>query len=698
LNWARNPIDAFVLAKLEAKGLQPGAAADRITLLRSVSLDLIGLPPTPEETADFLSDKSPDAYEKVVDRLLTSPRYGERWARHWLDLARYAESEGFKADEFRPNIWRYRDYVIQSFNEDKPYDRFVKEQIAGDEMWPGDPAAKIATAFNRHYPDESNARNLVQRRQEILNDITDTVGSVFLGMTYSCARCHDHKFDPILHVDYYRLQAFFANVIAADEIDLMPQDHVSDYQARLAVWEEKTKGIRDQMNAILEPQRKKVVDDLFEKYPAEIQAAILKGDKERSPMEWLMYYKAKPYMNPEEAQIAGGLRGENKSNFEALKKELAEFADLYPGDPPIAAGIRDVNGTAPATHVLAAGSYERPLEEVQPGLLSLLDPAPAQIRPPEAIASTGRRTALANLLASPENPLTARVMVNRLWHYHFGKGIVANPSDFGIMGMGRSHPELLDWLADEFVKNGWSIKKMHRLMVTSSTYRQSTAYREEAARLDSDNKLYWRFPRQRLEGEVIRDSSLYVAGLLNLKMGGPGVYPPLPAGMGTKGVYRNWTTSEDEDRNRRSVYISVRRNLRYPMLEVLDMPDTHESCARRDTTVSAPQALAFMNSEMVLAWAQSFAGKVLKAAGSDANKQIEYAYRRAYSRAPTGSEKDTAFTFFGRHKDIIAERIAGSEKLALPAYVPDGVEPAKAAALVDFCHMLLNSNEFVYRN
>ena len=242
--WGRNAIDSFVLAKLEAKGITPGADADKVTLLRRVSLDLTGLPPTPEEMSVFLSDKSTDAYEKAVDRLLASPRYGERWARHWLDLARYAESEGFKADEFRPNVWRYRDYVIQSFNEDKPYDRFVKEQIAGDELWPNEASARIATAFNRHYPDESNARNLVQRRQEILNDITDTVGSVFLGMTYGCARCHDHKFDPILHADYYRLQAFFANVGAADDYTLLPKDQQAGYLTRLATWEEKTKEIR----------------------------------------------------------------------------------------------------------------------------------------------------------------------------------------------------------------------------------------------------------------------------------------------------------------------------------------------------------------------------------------------------------------------------------------------------------------------
>jgi hypothetical protein len=694
--WVRNPIDAFILTKLEAKQISPGTEADKVTLLRRVTLDLTGLPPTPAEMDAFVADARPTAYETAVDRLLASPRYGERWARHWLDLARYAESDGFKADEFRPNVWRYRDYVIQSFNDDKPYDRFVKEQLAGDEMWPSDPNARIATAFNRHYPDESNARNLVQRRQEILNDVTDTVGSTFLGLTYGCARCHDHKFDPILHADYYRLQAFFANVGAADGYSLLPPNEDAAYRAKLAVWEEQTKDIRAQIKTLLEPARKKIVTELFEKYPPEIQAAILKPDTERTPMEWQMAYKAKPYMNPDDEDVAGSLRGEKREKYNALLKELRKFADLYPGDAPRGTGIIDITAKPPATHILAAGSYERPTEQVEPGFLTILDPNPARIAPPDGVTSTGRRTALANWIASPDNPLTSRVMVNRIWHYHFGRGIVANPSDLGVMGGAPSHPELLDWLASEFVRNGWSIKKLHRTIVTSSTYRQTAMYREDAAGIDPDNKLLWRYPRQRLEGEVIRDSALAVAGILNLKMGGPGVYPSLPKGM-TVGRTK-WGASEGDEQNRRSVYISVRRNLRYPMLEVLDMPDTHESCARRETTISAPQALTYMNSETVLGWAQAFAGRVLQDAGADTARQIEQAYRYAYTRSPNGSEKDTAMTFFARHQQILKQREAANEKLALPPVIPAGVSREHAAALVDFCHMLLNSNELVYRN
>jgi len=332
--WVKNPVDAFVLAKLEAKNIQPNPAADRVTLLRRVSFDLVGLPPTPEEIDAFVNDKSPNAWEKVVDRLLASPHYGERWGRHWLDLARFAESEGFKSDETRPNAWRYRDYVIQSFNSNKPYDRFVQEQIAGDELWPNDPQARVATAFNRHYPDESNARNLMQRRQEILNDITDTTGATFLAMTYGCARCHTHKFDHILHTDYYRLQAFFANTAADDHIPLISPKEIDAYKAKLALWEEKTKDVRSQIDAMLAPVKAKQYKEVFDKYPDEIQAAITKPPAERNPFEWQMYYKAKPYLEFDDESSLKLLKGEEKKKYLDLKAELDKFKEFYPGELP----------------------------------------------------------------------------------------------------------------------------------------------------------------------------------------------------------------------------------------------------------------------------------------------------------------------------------------------------------------------------
>jgi len=393
-DWVRNPIDAFVLSKLESRGLKPSPAADRVTLLRRVSFDLIGLPPTPEEVESFVNDTAPNAYEKVVDRLLASPHYGERWARHWLDLARYAESDGFKADDTRPNVWRYRDYVIQSLNQNKPYDRFIKEQIAGDELWPSDPAARIATAFNRHFPDEYNARNLMQRRQEILDDITDTTGSAILGLTYGCARCHDHKYDPILQADYYRLQSFYANTAVDDQIQLMSDEEVRRYRAALAVWEEKTKDVRDRIAALLAPRKKALLDEFIDKYPPEIQAAIAKPAADRTPYEWQMFYQAKQYMAFDDDAAAKTLRGGEREKYKALKSELAQFANLHPGELPQGVGMRDVSANAPATKILKVGAWDNPMNEVQPGFLTMIAPGPAKVVP--TANSTGRRTALAN--------------------------------------------------------------------------------------------------------------------------------------------------------------------------------------------------------------------------------------------------------------------------------------------------------------
>src|SRR6266404_1867027 len=322
-DWVENPVDAFILAELEAKGLKPAPPADKVTWLRRATLDLTGLPPTPEEVDDFLADRSAKTFERVVDRLLASPRYGERWARHWLDLARYAESEGFKADEIRPNAWRYRDYVIKSFNNDKPYDRFIKEQIAGDELWPDDPDARVATAFNRHYPDESNARNLMQRRQEILNDITDTTSAVFMGLTVACARCHDHKYDPIRQSDYYRLQAFFANSGAADDIPLVSDKELKRYREQLAHWADQTRGIREEMNALAEPHRCAIIKDYVDKYPQEIQDALNKPPADRSPIEWQMVHKANQYLEPGSYQylatdsaVESRLKGDQKQRWQ----------------------------------------------------------------------------------------------------------------------------------------------------------------------------------------------------------------------------------------------------------------------------------------------------------------------------------------------------------------------------------------------
>jgi hypothetical protein len=681
---ASNPIDAFVRSALAARHLAPAPPADRATLIRRAYLDVLGLPPTPEEVRAFQADSTPGAFTRVVDRLLASPHYGERWARHWLDLARYAESEGFKLDETRPNAWRYRDYVVQSLNDDKPYDRFVQEQIAGDELWPEDSAARIATGFNRHYADESNARNLRHRRQEILNDITDTVGGVFLGMTYACARCHDHKFDPILQADYYRLQAYFANTAAKDDIPVVSREEVARHATAEQRWEEATREIRAALEALEAPRRREIEKDFVDKYPDEIQAALRKPETERTPFERQMAWKARQYLDPRSREyiandeaVKGKIAAADKPRWQQLRKQLEDFKLLRPAPLPIASAMVDLEGPPPATHILFKGAPDRPLDPVTASLPRILNLSPRGIR----------RSDLARSLTDPANPLVARVMVNRIWQHHFGRGLVGTPSDFGLKGDRPTHPELLDWLAAELVSGGWSLKHIHRLILTSATYRQSSLEREEPARIDPSNRLLWKYPRHRLEGEVIRDASLAAAGLLNLKAGGPGVFPPLPAGM--PAPRGGWPVEKEvSERNRRSLYIFVRRNTRYPLFDTFDMPDAHESCPERNRTTSPLQALALLNGEASLEWSRGFAHRVLADARGNARAAIDRAWRIAYGRAPESAERHSATEFLARQRALFLREQPGTGSAA--------EEDPQTRAMTDLCHALLNSNEFLH--
>jgi hypothetical protein len=691
---ARNPIDAFVLQKLEAKALAPGPDADKVTLIRRASLDLVGLPPTPDEVRAFVADQSPDAFDRLVERLLASPHYGERWGRHWLDLARYAESTGFEDDVTRPNAWRYRDYVISAFNQDKPYDRFVREQIAGDELWPADFQARIATAFNRHYPEEGNNKDLLLARQEMLHDITSVTGAVFLGLTFECARCHNHKFDPILQRDYYSLQAFFANTGHDDRFPLVSGEPLRHYEEQLAAWERKTQAIWDEMSNLLMPKRTFTPQQLLARYPDYVIQSMKTAPQARTPIQaWMAHLLAtktcgtcpirpKPYLDPQFHSVASKLTGEEKKRYQELQAELEKLAPLKPREIPRGTGLIDVTGEAPPTHVLGVGLYTAQQEEVQPAYPLILDSRPPVVAKARGGTSTGRRTALADWLADPANPLTARVMVNRVWHHHFGTGIVATPGDFGVMGSRPSHPELLDWLTSEFVQNGWSLKHLHRLIMTSGTYRQSSRNNRKAASVDPENRLFWRFQPQRVEAESIRDAALEVSGLLDHTVGGPSVFPPLPAGLGKP--VGGWDLSTNPaDQHKRSVYIFVRRNDPYPMISVMDFPDTHETCSRRSRTTTAPQALALLNSRLTADWARHFANRVIAQAGDNPARQVEAAYALAYSRKPDSWETDTSLTFLSRQAALISSQRGNSD--------------APVAALTDFCLMLLNSNEFVYR-
>jgi len=499
------------------------------------------------------------------------------------------------------------------------------------------------------------------------------------------------------------LQAFFADTTAIDNAPLMPSGEIRRYREKLALWEAKTRVIRDEMNAIEEPKRAAIIKEYVDKYPEEIQAALTKPESDRSPFEALMVAKAKLYLDPESPQylaptkaVLAKLKGDPKKRWVELNADLGKFVELHPGKLPVGTGMTDLGLEAPKTYVLRRGIYDAPKEEVQPGFLSILDPRPARVVAPKRVESTGRRTALANVLTDPENPLTARVMVNRIWQYHFGNGLVGTPSDFGVKGDQPTHPQLLDWLASELVRNGWSLKYLHRLIMTSSVYRESSAYREAASKADPDDNLLWHFPRSRLEGEVIADSALAVSGLLDPKMGGPSVFPELPPGMS---VFGGWPVTKDEsERNRRSIYVFVRRNTRYPLFESFDMPDTHESCPRRNVTTSPVQALTLLNNKLTLEWAQHLAERVIQSAGGDLSKQIETAYRLALSRPPDQAEKKIVGDFFKRHGGLVAERHGAGEPLALPSNLPQKSDPVQMATLVDLCHTLINANEFVYRN
>jgi hypothetical protein len=680
-HWAQNPIDAFVVEKLEARGLSPSRPADKLTLLRRVTFDLTGLLPTVEDQEAFLADASPDAYRKVVERLLDSPHYGERWAQHWLDLVRYAETDGFKADDLRPNAFRYRDYIIQALNEDLPFDRFIQQQLAGDELEPGNARALIATGFNRLYPDEYNAANLEQRRQEILDDVTDVTGSVFLGLTIGCARCHDHKFDPILQSDYYRLQAFFAPMQARDDLEAADATSIRHYRERLAAWEKATCKIRREMEELISAKRIELRKIALEKFRSEIQQAFLTNADQRTPYQKQIALLVELQLARAEKDAPLKLPPDKKQRYQELEKLLGDSQPRGPRSLPVAMAVTDIGRETPPTYRLAGGDWRRPREETDPGFPEFLSTDIPDTRLDGVRQSTGRRAALARWLTARDNPLTARVMVNRLWQHHFGAGIIATPSDFGVQGNPPSHPELLDWLAVEFLEHGWSLKHMHRLMVLSATYCQTSAVelgdREQAKALkaDRDNKLLWHARRRRLEGESLRDNMLSLAAELNQRMFGPSARPTLPERISS---YAWKPDAHPQDQKRRSIYVFAKRNMRYPMFDAFDFPDMHNSCARRTPTTTAPQALLLLNSDFALERARHWAASLCAHHPAGLREVIAEGYRNAWGRPATEEEIRLGLEF-------VCKAMA-----SLPA------RTARLDAVADFCHALLNANEFVY--
>ena len=626
--WSRNEIDQFIARRLQNSKIQPAPEADRRTLIRRLYFDLIGLPPGNEEVDAFVNDESPDAWQKVVDRLLDSPQYGERWGRHWLDLVRYSESDGYRADGYRPTMWRYRDWVIKSFNDDKPFDQFVREQIAGDELDPGNPDAVVATAYWRLYLYEYNQRDVRGHWRAIIDELTDITGEAFLGMSVGCAKCHDHKFDPILRKDYFRLQAFFSSIEPRDDIALATPAEKAEFARKQSVWEKKTEKLRAQIDLIKAPYMASKRKSAVEKFPPDVREIA-----KRPVEEWNTHERQ--IMNLVQRQIdfeydRMKLKDEDQKKVDALNEELKKFDDLKPAPFPVSLTVTDAGRIPTPTAI----PDDRKKQDNLPGILSVLDPEPAKVVPLEAAPeSTGRRAALAQWLTSPENPLSTRVIVNRIWQYHFGKGIVETSSDFGHLGEPPSHPELLEWLTTYFIENGQSFKSMHRLILNSATYRQSATHPEasQIALIDPRNRLRWRWDIRRLAAEQIRDAVLATSGELDSKAGGPAVAASTP---------------------RRSVYTKVVRNSPDPMLKAFDVADGFNSTAARDVTTTPTQSLLMMNGKWMLDRSAAFAKRVDKAVAKNlspgsniGHASVQTAWQLAFGRKPDDAELDSAAAY-----------------------------------------------------
>ncbi|REJ93847.1 MAG: DUF1549 domain-containing protein [Planctomycetota bacterium] len=600
--WARGSIDRFVWRNMQADDQQPAAEANRYALLRRLCLDLTGLPPTREQIDAFVADRRPDAYERLVDRLLASPHYGERWAQHWLDLVRYADSNGFKTDEPRPHAWRYREYVVNALNEDRPYDQFITEQIAGDEIAPDDPQVLVATGYLYCGIYESNQANIWTQRLELLNDITDVTGDVFLGLSMSCARCHDHKFDPILQKDYYRLQAYFTPLLMRDATEMPNVEQL----AKQAAWEQETQRIRRQMAQMERPHMQAIRKSRAARFDKSLREVMAREPSARSMLERQVMVLIDRQIYREQINLPAQMKGEEKDRWLALQQELARHDDMRPTNIPHGHVAQDVGAVAPATYIPGDQSGE----DILPGPLSILDSEPAVVETPaSAPNSTGRRTALARWLTSPENPLTARVIVNRLWQHHFGEGLVTTPSNFGTTGAAPRDAELLDYLARQLVADDWRLKSLHRRIVTSATYRQVN---------DGSNETPWRFRPRRLDGEQLRDTILAICGKLDRRVGGPPV---------------------DHDAWRRSLYLRRNRNAPHTWFSAFDVPDRVLSVAQRDVTTTPLQAILVLSDPWYTELVASLADEYRPRAEADLPGTIEELWLRIVNRPPTEREQ-----------------------------------------------------------
>ncbi|QDU82063.1 Planctomycete cytochrome C [Polystyrenella longa] len=669
LDWIRNPVDAFILNRLEQHEMTPSAPADRAQLIRRVYYDLTGLPPETDEVQQFINDDRPEAYAELVDRLLASPHYGEKWGRHWLDLVRYAETNSYERDDPKPFVWKYRDYVISSFNEDKPYDQFILEQLAGDELDPDNPEAIIATGYYRLGIWDDEPADRVLAYFDDMDDVVSTTSEVFMGLTFGCARCHDHKLDPILQADYYRLLAFMRNVkrygVRADDTvhansvtDIGSPEEKAHYAKAMAEYKVRVNELQTQITVLVKP----VVDQL--------QGV----DKE----EWQYENRRIDILNKFAPKL---ISQSNVDKYVSLSEHLTALRNSPPPGLEKALSVKEEGPDPLLTFLMQRGNAHSPGEQIEPVRPSALVPFTPELEPIEPREhSTGRRAVLAKWLASAEHPLTVRVLVNRVWQFHFGRGIVRSTSNFGLAGEEPTHPQLLDWLAQDFVDHGWSLKHLHRRMLLSSTYQMASASRQDHADRDPQNDLFWRFNMRRLEAEEVRDSILAASGnLTSNKLYGPSIYSYIPdevkAGQSRPG--HGWGTSSPNERYRRSIYIHAKRSLVTPILSSFDVADLDDSCPVRFVTTQPTQALGMLNSDFLTEQAEDFARSLVES-GKDSSDTdlVQKALKRVLQREPTEIEIERGVNFIIKMQQ---DRGMNYER-----------------AVQSFCLLVLNLNEFVY--
>jgi len=659
-------IDGFLRAKWTQKNLKPSGRAVNNTLIRRVYLDIIGIPPTRDEVSSFLADQSPNAYEKLIDRLLASPHYGERWARHWMDVARYADSGGYEYDRDRDNAWRYRDYLTNSFNNDKPYDKFLLEQLAGDELSPNSNEARIATGFLRLGP-ENNLKN-EQTRLDELDDVVSTTSNSLMALTVGCARCHNHKFDAIPQKDYYRMQAVFWPT-KPEEKPLASAEEIEKHKVETKRIQDLQSPVKKDLDALIKPYKDAYIAEKKAALPDYMKQALATPADQRNDGQKLNVAQIEKTLMGTPETLPARFTPSDKTRYDSLNKEIAELARQLPKPLPTAMAMTEKSRTPEPSYFLHRGNQKGSV--MQPGVLSVAQteewPFPA---PPADSTTSFRRTNFAKWIVNRDNPLTARVMINRVWQHHFGEGLVRTPNNFGKMGERPSHPELLDFLSVEFMDNGWHLKPIHKMILMSDAYRMASDDIESNLKTDPENRLLWRMPRRRIEGEIIRDSILAAAGSLNKTVGGEAFFPYIDPSLFQASSKRNWVGKPDSDPAtwRRSIYVFSKRSIPLPMFEVFDKPDTIGSCARRNRSTVAPQALIMMNNSFIALHAQRFADRLTEESNGNRERLITLAFEHTLARPPTSSERQRATTFLAQGKD----------------------------SLVDFCQALFNSNEFVY--